>query len=252
MSGIFYDQRRTPPSGVASQKYPMPKATSADLLIQISQAFQKQPSLARILHGDRKIRQGGRGRRTALFPSTKCGGSIPLESRLELAYAVVLERSPSVQEYRTQAIRVCLPSGRFAHPDFLIRTTCGQIEVHEVKPSIEHLPKADVERFTFMRDVLGQAGVGFRLIDIHSLPSPPVLEELLQRYARGHLQAFSQAQTDIARSLLAHDANCTFEAAYQLMALHGLPAQIIDFLSFHQLWSFIQPTANAFKSRGVR
>lgn len=228
------------------------KAVNVDLHTQIIQAFQKQPNLARILHGDRKIRQGGRGRRTSLFPSSKCGGSIALESRLELAYAVVLERSPTVQEYRTQAVRICLPSGRFAYPDFLIRTTSGRIEAHEVKPSIEHLPRADAERFAVMRRVLGQAGVGFQLIDMQSLPSPQALDELLQRYARGHMQAFSQAQIDLARSLLARNGSCTFKEAYQLMARHDLPEQVIDFLSFHQQWSFDQPAAKPLGSRGAQ
>jgi hypothetical protein len=157
-----------------------------------------------------------------------------------------------VHEYRTQAIRIRLPKGRFAHPDFLVRTPCGRVEVHEVKPSIEHLPQADIERFRLIRNVLDQAGVGFRLIDMHSLPSPRILEELLQRYSRGHLQAFSQMQIELARSLLMRHGCNSFDAAYQLMVLHELPAQIIDFLSFHQQWPFNQPPTEALESRGVQ
>lgn len=227
------------------------EAWTTDLLTQIVQAFLKPPNLACVLHGDRKIRQGGRGRRTALFPSRKCGGSMPLESRLELAYAVVLERSSDIRDYRTQAIRIRLPRGRFAQPDFLVRTTSGRFEVHEVKPSIEHLPQADVERFTFIRNMLCQAGVGFRLIDIHSLPNPRVLEILLQRYARGHLQAFSEAQVEIAKSLLLRAGCCSFDAAYQLMTLNELPPRIIDFLSFHQQWPLAQSSTELFRPRGA-
>ena len=251
MSGTCNIGPFTQPCGVASAKQ-LASAAATDLLSQIALAFQKQPNLARVLHGDRKIRQGGRGRRTALFPSNKCRGSVPVESRLELAYAVVLEGSPSVQDYRTQAIRIRLPSGGFAHPDFLIRTTCGRVEVHEVKPSIEHLPQSDLDRFTLTRNVLDQVGVGFRLIDRHSLPSPPILEMLLQRYARGHMLAFSKAQIDLAISLLACDGRCTIDAAYRLMTLHDLPAQIVDFLSFHQQWPFNQPSADALGARGAR
>jgi hypothetical protein len=260
MSGTCYTNRLTQTSQVSLKKQCNIDSADQDsinvdateLLTQIAQAFQKSPNLARVLHGDRKIRQGGRGRRTALFPSMKCGGSIPLESRLELAYAVVLERSPSVQEYRTQAIRIRLPKGRFAHPDFLIRTACGQVEVHEVKPSIAHLPQADIDRFRLIRNVLDQAGVRFQLIDVHSLPSPRILEDLLQRYARGHLQAFSQMQIELARSLLTRHGCNSFDAAYQLMVLHELPVQIIDFLSFHQQWPFNQPSTETLGSRGVR
>jgi len=124
MSGTCYTNRLTQTSQVSLKKQCNIDSADQDsinvdateLLTQIAQAFQKSPNLARVLHGDRKIRQGGRGRRTALFPSMKCGGSIPLESRLELAYAVVLERSPSVQEYRTQAIRIRLPKGTIRAP----------------------------------------------------------------------------------------------------------------------------------------
>jgi hypothetical protein len=36
------------------------------------------------------------------------------------------------------------------------------------------------------------------------------------------------------------------------MVIHELPAQIIDFLSFHQQWPFDQPSAEALGPRGVR
>jgi hypothetical protein len=207
-----------------------------ELLTQIKKAFQKVPSLARILHGDRLIRQGGRGRRTALFPSSKCGGNVPLESQLELAYAVVLERSSTVQEYRTQAIRIALPSGRFAYPDFVIRTTSGTFEVHEVKPSIAHLAPEDTQRFNTLRSLLIQCGIGFRLIDINSLPRLGELEDLLVRYSRGHIQSFSPMQIQLAKSLLRCTAERSLPDAYEVLSRHDLPAQIADFLSFHQQW----------------
>jgi hypothetical protein len=222
------------------------------LRAQVTSAFEKPPSLARIFHGARRIRQGGRGRRTSLFPSSKCGGNIPLESQLELAYAVVLERSPDVQEYRTQAIRIALPGGRFSHPDFLIQRTNGTVEVHEVKPSIEDLPLADMQRFALIRSLLAEAGVAFQLIDTRSLPSAGVLQDLLQRYSRGHLQAFSKGQVDLAMSLLAHRGRCTYGDAAQLLAQHDLPAQIVDFLIFHHQWDCDQRPAKPFGLRGDR
>lgn len=62
------------------------------ILEQITAAFEKRPDVADVLHGQRRIRQGGKGRRTALFASRKNGGAVPVESKLELAHAVALQR----------------------------------------------------------------------------------------------------------------------------------------------------------------
>lgn len=207
---------------------------SLDLRDQIQAAFQKAPNVARIFHGERRIRQGGRGRRTALFPSCKCQGSVPLESQLELAHAIVLERSPDVKDYRTQAIRIALPCSRFSYPDFLVRSTTGSLEVHEIKPSIDDLSATDVQRFTIVKSLLQEAGVGFRVIDAHSLPSRREVESILFQYARGHLQVFSKQQIDLAKALLVGRSNSTLSDAYQILEQHDLPPQIADFLSFHR------------------
>ena len=45
---------------------------------------------------------------TFLFPSKKNVGMIPVESNLELAYAIELERDLSVVSYRTQALKIQL------------------------------------------------------------------------------------------------------------------------------------------------
>ena len=224
-------------------------AAKSDLLGQIAIAFQKEPSVARIFHGERRIHQGGRGRRTALFPSRKCGGSVPLESRLELAHAVLLERSPTVLEYRTQAIQIPLPGGRYAYPDFLIRTTDGNFEVHEVKPSIEHLVLADTQRFATIRTLLLNEGVGFRLVDNNSLPSGRALDELLFCYSRGHVQSYTRAQIDLAESALSGEHLASFSEAYKVLQEHDLPAQLADYLNFHQQWKFA-PHDNSLCSRG--
>ncbi|WP_343728339.1 hypothetical protein [Duganella sp.] len=209
----------------------------SELTVQIEAAFLKLPTVARILHGARRIHQGGRGRRTALFPSRKCGGIVPLESQLELAYAVVLERSPWVNAYRTQAIRITLPGGRFAHPDFLIRTMAGTYEVHEVKPSTENLSADDIERFNTMRVMLAEVSVGFGVIDARHLPGTHTLNDLLRRYSRGHLQRYTANEIDHARSILISSGTTTLHQAYLLLQRNRLSAHLADYLHFHQLWS---------------
>lgn len=75
--------------------YPFPQIKKNNLTQfiweQIEKAFQAEPNLALTLHGQRRIYQGCFGRRTSLFPSTKSGGAIPLESFLELANAICLD-----------------------------------------------------------------------------------------------------------------------------------------------------------------
>ncbi|WP_347017453.1 hypothetical protein [Acinetobacter seifertii] len=60
-------------------------------------------------------------------------GMIPVESNLELAYAIELERDLSVVSYRTQALKVQLSQCESNYPDFLVKYSDGRVEVHEVK-----------------------------------------------------------------------------------------------------------------------
>lgn len=66
---------------------------------------------------------------TGLFPSRKCGGSVPTESMLEFDYATVLEFSPEVASYETQPVRIgfTAATGRrtYGCPDFLVRFCPG-------------------------------------------------------------------------------------------------------------------------------
>lgn len=108
-------------------------------LPQINHAFQTAPNIAGAPHGQLRIHQNDRGHRTSLFPSRKAGGAIPLERKLELAYAVELERDPTVQNYRTQAVKISPSKTTHAIPDLIIPRSSGAIENHEAKPSTQGL-----------------------------------------------------------------------------------------------------------------
>jgi hypothetical protein len=206
------------------------------ILAQIHTAFQHLPSVANTLHGVRRIHQGARGRSTSLFPSRKSGGAIPLESKLELAYAVVLERSPMVLRYRTQAIQIPLPAGQSAFPDFLVELVNGRYELHEVKPSIAYLTQEYLDRCEFIGSLLQPVPVAFRLVDAMQLPSRRHLEWLLQRYVRGHLQAWTLAQVQLGTELLAESQSNSLARAHRHLTAVGLPAQLADYLAFHRHW----------------
>lgn len=206
------------------------------ILAQIDAAFRHSPSVANTLHGVRRIHQGARGRSTSLFPSRKSGGAIPLESKLELAYAVVLERSPAVRRYRTQAVHIPLPAGQSAFPDFLVELVDGGFELHEVKPSIAHLSRAYLERCELISSVLQPAQVPFRLVDTMQLPSRKHLEWLLQRYVRGHLQVWTAAQVQLGAEMLAAFQPTSLAQAHRHLTEAGFPVQLADYLAFHRHW----------------
>ncbi|UXY17203.1 hypothetical protein N8I74_09405 [Chitiniphilus purpureus] len=206
------------------------------ILAQIDAAFRHPPSVANTLHGVRRIHQGARGRSTSLFPSRKSGGAIPLESKLELAYAVLLERSPVVLRYRTQAVHIPLPAGQSAFPDFLVELVAGGFEVHEVKPSIAHLSRAYLDRCELISSVLQPAQVAFRLVDAMQLPNRKHLEWLLQRYVRGHLQMWTRAQVQLGAEVLTGSQPASLAQAHHHLIEAGLPVQLADYLAFHRHW----------------
>ncbi|WP_051318629.1 hypothetical protein [Chitinimonas koreensis] len=206
------------------------------ILAQIDAAFRHSPTVANTLHGVRRIHQGARGRSTSLFPSRKSGGAIPLESKLELAYAVVLERSPAVLRYRTQAVHIALPAGQSAFPDVLVELVTGGFELHEVKPSITHLSRAYLDRCELISSVLHPAQVPFRLVDATQLPSRKHLEWLLQRYVRGHLQMWTPAQVQLGAEALTAFQPTSLAQAHRHLIEAGFPAQLADYLAFHRHW----------------
>jgi len=218
--------------------------SSLQILEQVVVAFQKRPDVANVLHGQRRIRQGGRGRRTALFSSIKSGGAVPVESKLELAHAVALERTSHVTRFRTQALCIPLTGRHVAYPDFLVEVASGMFEVHEIKPSIAHLSSDDAQRFAHIERILNRVGIEFRLIDATSLASGRALEETLLSYTRGHAERYSPSQISLAQEVLASKSFAWFSDAYKLLASHHLPPCLADYLAFHGKWSS-PPRTNA-------
>lgn len=204
---------------------------------QIDNAFRKPPDISGTLHGQRRIRQGGRNHRTALFPSRKAGGIIPLESKLELAHAIELERNPNVISYRTQAIKIIIQKNSYSIPDFLIRKSDNSIEIHEVKPSIEDLSEKQIQKLTITESILNKINIIFKIIDSNSLKKGLALDKLLQQYTRGHLNTWTPMQIKLAFEALQGLENESPEA-YEALKKEDLPPQLADYLWFHQykLW----------------
>lgn len=208
-------------------------SNSNDILSQINHAFQTAPNIAGTLHGQRRIHQGGRGQRTALFPSRKAGGAIPLESKLELAYAVELERDPTVQNYRTQAIKISLSKANYAIPDFLILRSSGAIEIHEVKPSIQDLALEQLDKLNALKLITNELGINFKIIDSTTLCSGKTLDKILHQYTLGHAIKWTEAQVAIATKLL-KGQSLSVNDAYTKLIEYDLPPHILEYLYFHK------------------
>ncbi|WP_426087913.1 hypothetical protein [Janthinobacterium sp. PSPC1-1] len=218
---------------------PMPEAPVDlwHLLDQIEAAFAKPPDVANVRHGQRRIHQGGRGRRTSLFPSRKNNGSIPMESRLELAYGLVLEANPLVSQYRTQAVEIILASGQATIPDFLIKTVHGRYLIHEVKPSKLHLQQRDHDRFSSAKLQLWDMEIEFAVVDALDLPSESEVAALLYLYSQGHRQQYSVGQIDLAHTLLKEQRTSDPVRARAWLHANELPMDLVSYLQFHGRWT---------------
>ncbi|MFW1761346.1 Tn7 transposase TnsA N-terminal domain-containing protein [Acinetobacter calcoaceticus] len=218
--------------------YPFPQNRRSNLnqfiWEQIEKAFQVKPNLASTLHGQRKIYQGCFGRRTALFPSTKSGGAIPLESHLELAQALCLEQNTQVKSFRTQALKIPLSASNFFYPDFLVQNIDGSFEIHEVKPSIRALAQEELQKFEQVSQILNQMGILFKLIDQLSLPTTKQLQNLLYLYQRGHKRIWTPLEIDQAMDALEETAFQNIQAIYRSLQESGLPCELGDYLLFHK------------------
>jgi len=205
-----------------------------NILDQIRTAFESTANVAATLHGQRKIYQGAFGRRTSLFPSEKCCGAIPLESRLELAHAISLEQDPNILNYRSQALKISLANKQYCFLDFLVQTKEGAYEVHEVKPSIASLSTDDLNRFAILSDLLHSIDITFKLIDHTDLPSEIEISQLLYWYQRGHRFNWNTFEINYAIDQLKLKEFDNSTQVYRTLESLGLKPELADYLFFHQ------------------
>ena len=211
---------------------------------QIKTAFATEPNIAATIHGQRKIFQGCYGRRTALFPSKKCSGAIPTESRLELAHAICLERNSSVINYRSQALKIKLSHDQYCYPDFLIQTIDGCYEVHEVKPSVASLALDEYVRFDRLASLLSSVGITFKLIDQTELPTEQELQQLLYWYQRGHRFDWSKFEIEYALDHLKTKRPESPIQIYKELETIGFKQELGDYLFFHNKFKEFPPKYN--------
>ena len=205
-----------------------------NILEQIRIAFESTANVAATIHGQRKIHQGAFGRRTSLFPSEKCCGAIPLESRLELAHAISLEQDPNILNYRSQALKILLLNEQYCFPDFLVQTKQGNYEIHEVKPSVASLSIDDLNRFAILSDLLHSIDIIFKIIDHTDLPNESEISQLLFWYQRGHRFKWNNVEINYAIDQLTLKEFNNSAQVYKALESIGLRQELADYLFFHQ------------------
>lgn len=206
---------------------------SIPLLDQIQGAFKLGPNLAGAIHGTRRVREGQRGKSTTAFPSRKVGGVATLESRLELAHAIALERNSDVIQYRTNAIKIQLDEKSYVIPDFLIKNVHDFYEVHEVKPSILNMSERDQLRYERTEKILAAHNIFFKIVDQPQLTNKEETDRLLHLYSRGHRYDWSPLQIFTATKFIETKTFNTLSEIHSALADEGIDESLGDFLVFH-------------------
>ena len=214
----------------------MQQALRSALLQQAEEAFSEKPDLAGVVHGRRRITQGARGKRTALFPSRKNDLTVALESQIEAVFCLLLERDPEVTGYRCQSLEIELGLGESYISDFLFQTRAGSWEVKEIKPSRAHLNDDTRVRLAKVNALLTQSGFGFSVGDLTDMPGPIELENLFALYQRSSIRPWSHQECDLALAQL-HKLPPPRMLGAWYVHLHdaGLSPLLADHLLFHGL-----------------
>jgi hypothetical protein len=173
---------------------------NSNLIHNIDAAFKKEAHSSSELVGIRKVKSRP-GIRTFLFPSKKNSGLIALESSLELAHAINLERNSDIIEYRTQAIKLFISEKKYIIPDFLVKKI-NSIEVHEVKANINMLSNERRLRFELAEKELKKYSISLKIYDAKKLPKRKDSQILNMHYQRANFKSFTPEELNFGRILL--------------------------------------------------
>lgn len=209
------------------------KAQYLSITEQITEAFNAKPANDGVIHGLRKIILGAVGKRATLFPSKKNGGMIALESRLEFAYALQLERNSEVKAYRTQALKIAISKAQFIYPDFLIKYQDETIQVHEIKPNKFSLNHTDLERYTRLEQILKSSNINFKFIDRWELPTEYESLFLNFLYQKAHSNDWSEQQILLGTQSIPPLNDLLFMDVQHYLTVSGLPKELANYLIFY-------------------
>lgn len=155
---------------------------SNNLNTQLNEAFDKPTTVSGQFLGLRNIHHGSFNKRTVIFSSIKNSGSFSLESQLELAHAINLERDSRILGYRTQALKITISEEMYAIPDFLILNNLKQYEIHEVKGNFKSLSCEKLEKLELIKYVFKSHNINYKIFDETTLPNKKEVNSILRIY----------------------------------------------------------------------
>jgi len=195
-------------------------------------AFRKQTHVSSKFIGERRIKSRI-GSRVSLFPSTKNEGLICLESNLELAHAISLERDENILQYRTQAVQIFISDQHFIIPDFIVKTANG-FEVHEIKPNLKTISEKQFSRFKSAEEILNKYNIKFRTFDLTTLLSKEEYTFLNMSYQRANYKDIKKSNLDKAELIIKNETYNSRDELYILMSSNNLEPIIADHFIFYK------------------
>lgn len=195
-------------------------------------AFRKQTHVSSKFIGERRIKSRI-GSRVSLFPSVKNKGLICLESNLELAHAISLERNEDVLQYRTQALQIFITEKQYTIPDFIIRTLNGY-EVHEIKPNLKTISERNSSRFKLAKEILNKYNINFRVFDRTTLLSKQDYIFLNISYQRANYKILNKSDFKKAETIIKDSNFKCKNDLYILMSSNDLDPIIADYFIFYK------------------
>lgn len=203
-----------------------------NLYEKFEDAFRKQTHVSSKFIGERRIKSRI-GSRVSLFPSTKNEGLICLESNLELAHAISLERDEDVLQYRTQAVQIFISDQHFIIPDFIVKTLKG-FEVHEIKPNLKTISARNISRFKSAKEILSKYSINFRVFDHANLLSKKDYLFLNISYQRTNYKTLNKSDLKKAETIIKNSNFKCKNDLYILMSSNELNPTIADYFIFYK------------------
>lgn len=195
-------------------------------------AFRKQTHVSSKFIGERRIKSRI-GSRVSLFPSAKNEGLICLESNLELAHAISLERDEDILQYRTQAVQIFISDQHFIIPDFIVKTSNG-FEVHEIKPNLKTISEKQFSRFKAAEEILNNHHIKFRTFDRTTLLSKQDYIFLNISYQRANHKILNKSDLKKAEIIIKNSNFKYKNDLYIFMISNNLDPMIADYFIFYK------------------
>jgi len=198
-------------------------------------ALKRKPPAGNI----RRVAPIGNNLRYAI--TSKAGETVQCESFQERKLTLLLDRDPTVQEYRSQPERFAFTdtqgTSRTYVPDFIVWRTSGEVEIHEVTLTVRQDKFSIQERERAARKICQQRGWQYVVHTEATLPQATEEANLLALYRYRPTIYANEAVTAAIRQRLSHDERKAVRLLItELASALSLPTPTVTSALCHLLW----------------